>query len=79
MPTIASQFVRLTSLWPLRAGGSMGPTLPRAVQALAGIGYAFGWGEVMAAWRYLDYELPGDGPVSDLNFNGPLVGASFAW
>ena len=49
------------------------------VQALAGIGYAFGWGEVMAAWRYLDYELPGDGPVSDLNFNGPLVGASFAW
>lgn len=49
------------------------------VQALAGIGYAFGWGEVVAAWRYLDYDLPGDGAVSDLNFNGPMVGASFTW
>lgn len=48
-------------------------------QALAGIGYAFGWGEVTAAWRYLDYDLASDSPVSDLNFNGPLVGASFAW
>jgi hypothetical protein len=49
------------------------------VQALAGLGYAFGWGEVLAAWRYLDYDLAGSNPVSDLNFNGPMVGASFDW
>lgn len=48
-------------------------------QAMAGIGYAFGWGELLAAWRYLDYDLPGDRPVADLNFNGPMVGVSFDW
>ena len=26
-------------------------------QAIGGIGYAFKWGQVIAAWRYLDYKL----------------------
>lgn len=49
------------------------------VQALAGIGYAFGWGDVLAAWRYLDYDMPGDSALTDLNFNGPMVGVAFDW
>ena len=49
------------------------------IQATAGIGYAFGWGELVAAWRYLDYDLPSDGAVTELNFNGPLVGVVFNW
>jgi hypothetical protein len=49
------------------------------IQAMAGLGYSFSWGELVATWRYLDYDLPSDGVVSDLNFSGPMVGASFAW
>lgn len=49
------------------------------VQALAGIGYSFGWGEVLAAWRYLDYDLAGGDAVTDLNFSGPLVGVAIDW
>ena len=49
------------------------------LQAMAGIGYSFSWGELVATWRYLDYDLPSSGLVSDLNFSGPMVGASFAW
>ena len=43
------------------------------------LAYGFGWGEVVAAWRYLDYGLPGDSVVTELNFNGPLVGVAFDW
>ncbi len=46
-------------------------------QAMLGFGYAFGWGDLGVAWRYLDYDL--SGPIDDLNFNGPAVGATFRW
>ena len=49
------------------------------LQALLGVGYVFGWGELLAVYRYMDYNLDDDGLVSDLNFRGPMVGASFAW
>jgi hypothetical protein len=49
------------------------------IQAMAGLGYSFSWGEVVATWRYLDYDLPSDGRVRDLNLSGPMFGASFAW
>jgi hypothetical protein len=48
-------------------------------QALAGIGYAFGWGDLNVAWRYLDYDLESGAPIADLNFNGPALGATFRW
>ena len=48
-------------------------------QALAGIGYSFKWGEMIAAWRYLDYEMPSDKRIADMNFSGPAVGAVFRW
>jgi hypothetical protein len=48
-------------------------------QGIAGIGYAFGWGETVAAWRYLSYELDSGSPIADINFNGPAIGVAFRW
>jgi hypothetical protein len=48
-------------------------------QAMVGLGYAFGWGEVRAAWRYLDYDFKSGSAISNLNFNGPAVGVTFDW
>jgi hypothetical protein len=48
-------------------------------QGMLGFGYQFGWGDLGVAWRYLDYDLPSDGPIADLNFNGPALGATFRW
>jgi len=48
-------------------------------QAMAGIGYQFGWGTVALTYRYLDYDTGSDSPVTDLSFSGPLLGASFQW
>lgn len=48
-------------------------------QAMAGIGYQFGWGDVVASWRYLGYELKSGKPLEQLNFNGPQIAAVFRW
>jgi len=48
-------------------------------QAMAGIGYAFRWGDVVAAWRYVDYEMKSGKKVENLTFNGPAVAAVFHW
>ena len=48
-------------------------------QAVLGLGYAFGWGDVGLVWRYLEYDLPSDGAIEDLNFSGPAIGAKFRW
>jgi hypothetical protein len=48
-------------------------------QGVAGLGYAFGWGEVTAIWRYLYYDLSTDIGIKDMNFSGPGIGATFRW
>jgi hypothetical protein len=48
-------------------------------QALGGVGYAFPWGDVLAAWRYLDYQMKSGNAIQSLNFNGPSVSAVFRW
>lgn len=48
-------------------------------QAVAGLGYAFNWGEIAGVWRYLDYDQPKGKPIADLNFSGPAIGAVFRW
>ena len=48
-------------------------------QAIGGIGYAFKWGQVIAAWRYIDYKFKSDSPIQNLNFSGPAVGVAFNW
>ncbi len=48
-------------------------------QAMGGVGYTFGWGDVVAAWRYTDYEMKSGDPVEGLTFNGPAIAAVFRW
>lgn len=48
-------------------------------QAAAGISYAYSWGELSAMWRYLAYEMDSGANLKDLNFNGPMFGATFRW
>ena len=48
-------------------------------QALVGVGYAFGWGELFANYRHLDYDLGDTDRLQDLTttFSGPSIGARF--
>jgi len=48
-------------------------------QAAAGLGYSFGWGDVVGLWRYLRYDFKSDQPIQDLTFNGPMIGVTFRW
>ena len=48
-------------------------------QVAGGIGYAFDWGQVAAVWRVLDYDLPTEAAIGNLEFSGPAVGLSFRW
>jgi len=48
-------------------------------QAIAGLGYAFSWGEVLAVWRYLDYDFKSGKKIESINFNGPAIGVAFHW
>lgn len=46
-------------------------------QAMAGIGYRFGWGDVLLAYRHLEYNFNDDKPLANLKLSGPLLGVSF--
>jgi hypothetical protein len=46
-------------------------------QGMVGIGYTFGWGDLLAAWRYLDYDMPNDYTLRELTNSGVAVGATF--
>ncbi|MDM0113701.1 hypothetical protein QTI66_16195 [Variovorax sp. J22R133] len=48
-------------------------------QAAAGISYAFSWGELTGMWRYLDYDMKSGNAIDSINFNGPMLGATFRW
>jgi opacity protein-like surface antigen len=46
-------------------------------QGMAGIGYAFKWGEVLFDYRYLYYSQSGDKLIDNLSFGGFGLGANF--
>jgi len=48
-------------------------------QAMAGVGYAFSWGDVVGSWRYIDYQMKSGKVLEDLSFNGPVIAATFRW
>lgn len=48
-------------------------------QIAGGVSYAFGWGELSAMYRYLDYRMKSDRPIQDLNLSGVQIGATFRW
>jgi hypothetical protein len=46
---------------------------------MTGIGYSFGWGDVVGSWRYLDYKMKSGRVIESMNFNGPSLAAVFHW
>ena len=46
-------------------------------QAMAGVGYNFKWGDVLLAYRYLDYEFDSDFLLEEITVSGPALGARF--
>jgi hypothetical protein len=47
---------------------------------ILGVGYRFGWGDVIVAWRTLQYRMSNDDSlVQNLQLSGPAVGARFSW
>jgi len=49
------------------------------VDLLAGAGYRFKRVDLVAAWRYLDYDFGDDFPLKTMTVNGPLVGVEFSF
>jgi len=48
-------------------------------QAAIGIGYQFGWGNVTAYYRYLDYRMKSGQLIDTVNLSGPMIGVGFHW
>ncbi len=48
-------------------------------QAMVGVGYTFGWGDITGAWRYIDYQMKSGNATEEMNFNGPAIAATFRW
>jgi hypothetical protein len=48
-------------------------------QVQGGLGYTFKWGDLVATWRYLDYDFKSGGAYKTFNMNGPTIGATFRW
>jgi hypothetical protein len=48
-------------------------------QAMGGIGYRFSWGELIGAYRHLDYRFGEDTGMKSLSFSGPAVSLGFRW
>jgi hypothetical protein len=45
-------------------------------QAMLGVGYKFGWGEISGLWRYLDYNFDSRRTIRGLTLNGPAIAVS---
>lgn len=54
------------------AGGS-----DLTLQAMAGVGYRFEWGDVLLTYRHLHYDYDSDFPNAEMDVSGPLLGAKF--
>ncbi len=54
-----------------------GPRSTTSWNGILGVGYKFGWGDLLVAWRYLDYKLDTNQPVQKLIMSGPAFGARF--
>jgi len=48
-------------------------------QATTGIGYSYRWGDVLAVWRYLDWNAKSGTSLADLNMSGPMLGVVLHW
>jgi hypothetical protein len=46
-------------------------------QGMLGAGYAFDWGDLVAVWRYLEYDMPSGDLLENLDANGAAIGVTF--
>lgn len=46
-------------------------------QVLGGLGYGFSWGDVLAAYRHLEYDQEEGDLLQSVRFSGPAVGVTF--
>jgi len=46
-------------------------------QGLLGVGYSFGWGDLLLVYRYLSFEQGDERPVERFYLSGPALGATF--
>lgn len=46
-------------------------------QAMGGIAYSFGWGDLALVYRHLAYDQDSNSLIQDLSFSGPAFGAKF--
>ena len=46
-------------------------------QLLAGVGYTFSWGDVLLAYRHLDYDQKHGDLLQGVSLSGPAIGVSF--
>ena len=47
--------------------------------AVAGLTYTYKWGELLLAYRHLEYDQPSDKLLQDFSFSGPGIGARFTF
>jgi hypothetical protein len=64
---------------PYEADVGAGSSSVTAFNGILGVGYKFGWGDVVVAWRYLDYKMGSNDPIQKLIMSGPAIGARFSW
>jgi hypothetical protein len=70
--------INLSSNWYLPYYADIGTGGSKSTwQALAGVGYSFKWGDVLLAYRYLDYDFDSDFMLDDMKISGPALGARF--
>ncbi len=48
-------------------------------QVMAGVSYAFGWGELLILYRHLEYDEGSGDLMQSFSFSGPVVGARFSF
>lgn len=46
-------------------------------QAYGGVGYAYNWGDLVFAYRHLEWEFDAGEPIRDINFSGPILQAKW--
>lgn len=48
-------------------------------QAIGGVGYRFGWGDLVGVYRYLDWEFESGTPIQDIAISGPALQARWSF
>lgn len=48
-------------------------------QAIAGVSYAYGWGDLIMSYRHFEYDGGPRGLMEGFSFSGPVIGARFSF